>query len=78
MNYEREYLPRDEELEDVVRVLKGGASEALDVPDDAEEPTEEGAPTGATRGEDTAYRSPVAATAEPGQPTEEEEYADYD
>lgn len=41
MDYEREYLPRDEELEDVVRVLKGGASEALNVPDDTEEPSEE-------------------------------------
>lgn len=41
MTYEKEYLPRDEELEDVVRVLKGGASEAVDVPDDDEEPTEE-------------------------------------
>lgn len=41
MNYEKEYLPRDEELEDVVRVLKGDKAEALDVPDDDEEPTEE-------------------------------------
>lgn len=44
MTYEREYLPdrkQEEELEDVVRVLKGGASEEVDVPDDTGEPTEE-------------------------------------
>lgn len=41
MTYEKEYLPRDEELEDVVRVLKGGASEAVDVPDDTEEAVDE-------------------------------------
>lgn len=44
MTYEREYLPdreQEEELEDVVRVLKGYKSEALDVPDDTGEPTDE-------------------------------------
>lgn len=45
MTYEKEYLPKDEELEDVVRVLKGGRAEALDVPDDTEEPTDEEEPT---------------------------------
>lgn len=41
MTYEREYLPgrkQEEELEGVVRVLNGGSSEVLDVPDDTEEP----------------------------------------
>lgn len=74
MTYEKEYLPRDEELEDVVRVLKVGASEAVDVPDDDEEPTnEEGAPRGATS-EKRFEKSPsVAATAEQEQPTNEED-----
>lgn len=75
MTYEKEYLPRDEELEDVVRVLKSGKAEEVDVPDDDEEPTdEEGAPEGATGTEGTAYRRCAAATRQKdaGQPTKED------